>query len=117
MDTWPIALQQHLNADDFDVQYGDTTIRSDMDIGPAKVRRRFTDAVDIYTCSIFLDLDSWSVLRDFYKTILAGGSLPFLFNDPLNGGATATFRFAKPPDGRPIGGRIFRISMTWERMP
>lgn len=116
MDTWPIALQQRLNADDFEVKYGDTTIRTDMDIGPAKVRRRFTDAVDIYTCSIFLGISDWSILKDFYKTSLAGGSLPFLFTDPFSG-AQETFRFAVPPDGRPIGGRIFRITMTWEKMP
>lgn len=116
MDSWPVGLQQRLNADDFSVKFGDTTIRTDMDVGPAKVRRRLTDGVDTYSCSILLDIDDWDTLKDFYKTTLAGGSLPFLFTDPFTS-MNDPFRFAAPPEAKPMGGRIFRISMVWERLP
>lgn len=116
MDSWPIALQQLLNADDFDMKYGDVTVRSDMDVGPAKVRARYTDAVDTYTCSILMNKTDFETLTDFYKTTLAGGSLPFLFNDPFTGVPT-TFRFTVPPELKPLGGLVFRVSMAWERLP
>lgn len=116
MDSWPIGLQQKLNADDFDLKFGDVTVRSDMDVGPAKIRARFTDAVDQYTVSILMTLDEYSTLADFYKTVLAGGSLPFLFHDPMTD-SDQVFRFASPPDIKPLGGLIFKVSMQWEKLP
>lgn len=87
-----------------------------MDVGPAKVRSRFTDGVDVYTTEIFLDFSEWSTLKDFYKTSLNNGSLPFLFTDPLTA-TSETFRFASPPSIQPLGGRVFRVSMNWEKLP
>lgn len=116
MDTWPLSLQQKLDAESFEKRLGNTLLRSDMDVGPAKVRSRFTDAVDGYTCSILLDFDQHSDFVTFYKTTLGNGSRQFLFNDPFTEEPTA-FRFAEPPVIRALGGRTFRVSMNWERMP
>lgn len=116
MDTWPITLQQTLNTEGFQIVFGITSIRSDVDVGPAKVRSRFTDAVDTYTTEIFLDFDQWGDLKDFYKTILVNGTLPFLFHDPMTD-TDEVFRFASPPTVQPLGGRVFRINMNWEKLP
>lgn len=115
---WPVALQQILSVDSFEMKYGSTVVRSDTDVGPAKIRRRFTDAVDMYTCSILLNYDEQVILRDFYKTTLGGGSLPFEFDDPFTGDP-ANFRFMEPPSFRPVGsgGLVFRVSMSWEKLP
>lgn len=116
MNTWPVSLQQKLDSESFELKYGSTVIRSDMDVGPDKVRSRYTDAVDTYTCSILLDFDEQDTLRTFYKTTLNNGALPFEFNDPFTGVA-ATFRFIEPPSIRALGGRTFRVGLNWEKLP
>lgn len=115
MESWPISLQQCLNSDDFDMKFGDTTVRTDMDVGPAKVRSRFTDGIDNYTCSILMSTDEFATLKMFYKTTLNNGVMPFLFNDPLTN-TSETFRFVTPPEFRPLGGLTFRVSMAWEKL-
>lgn len=116
MDTWPIALQQKLNVSSFEVKLGSTTLRTDMDVGPAKVRSRFTDAVDTYQCSIYLDFDEYDDFLLFFKTTLNNGTNQFEFDDPFTQVATA-FRFASPPTIRPLGGRFFEVGMIWEKLP
>lgn len=116
MDNWPGSLQQHLNSSNFQVALGDTVVRTDMDVGPAKVRSRFTHGVDQYTTSILLTLSQWTTLRDFFKVTLANGSLPFTFTDPMTS-TTEIFRFATPPVARPLGGLVFEITMSWEKLP
>lgn len=116
MDTWPVGLQQKLDSESFEKKFGSTSTRSDMDTGPAKVRSRFTDAVDNYGCSILLDFSEYNTLQTFFKTTLNNGTLPFLFVDPFTE-TEETFRFVEPPSIRALGGRTFRVSMTWEKLP
>lgn len=87
-----------------------------MDVGPAKVRSRFTDGVDVYSCSIFATYAELATLDTFYKTTLNNGALPFTFLDPISN-STQTFRFINPPQIKPLGGVEFEISMDWEKLP
>jgi len=116
MDTWPVSLQQRLSVDGFEYHPGRTNIRTDMDVGPAKVRNRFTDAVDVYTCSVLLDFDEVAIFKTFFKTTLANGTSQFLFDDPFTALPTA-FRFAEEPVIRPLGGREYQLNMAWEKLP
>ena len=116
METWPAQLQDKANVASFSAEFGDTTVRSDMDVGPAKIRSRYTDAVDMYTISIDLDFDEYSYLEDFYKTTLGNGVLTFGFVNPLTE-VLEEFRFMAPPNITPMGGRIFKVNMKWVRLP
>lgn len=116
MDAWPISLQQTLNAAGFEVKFGNTLLRTEMDAGLAKVRSRYTDAIDQYGCQIFLDFDQYSDFSTFYKTTLNNGALPFTFTDPFTETETV-YRFAESPVIRPLGGRMFQVSMVWEKLP
>ncbi len=87
-----------------------------MDVGPAKVRSRFTDGIDVYSVGIWMDIDDYSTLTTFYKTTLANGSLTFGFTNPMTGD-TNEWRFVEPPNISPLGGREFAVSMAWELMP
>lgn len=116
METWPVTLQQLLNVDSFNYQFGNTTVRSDMDVGPAKVRSRYTDGVDQITCSIDMDLDQYDTLKDFFKTALGNGTRTFEFLHPLTQDPIEA-RFMAPPTMTPIGGRYFKVAMQWEVMP
>lgn len=115
--TWPISLQDKLNEDSFSVEFGNTVLRSEMDIGPAKVRRRTTRPIDVYTCSINLYQSDYATFTTFFNTTLNGGINTFDFVDPFSGQLT-TFRFLKPPSVSPIGrAGWFKITMAWEKMP
>lgn len=116
-ETWPSELQVLLNQDSFGLNFGDSTIRSDMDVGPAKVRRRITRAVDTLSCTITTKtVSEFSAFEYFYKTTLNGGVNQFTFNHPVTGVET-DFRMCKTPSFRPLGGNVFQISMEWEILP
>lgn len=114
--SWPGSLQQTINVDNFGVTFGDTLIRSDVDVGQAKVRSRYTKGVDVYTAQIDLDYSLYQTFKDFYKTTLNNGALTFEFIDPMTGNLEE-WRFMEVPKIVPLGGRIFSVSMTWEMMP
>lgn len=118
MENWPVSLQQKLNVDNFTMQYGDTTVTSEVDAGVPKKRSRYTDGMDVYTCSVNLDFADQATLKTFYKTTLANGTKTFAFDDPFTE-EPAEFRFAAPPSITPLGngGRAFKVSMSWEKMP
>lgn len=118
MDVWPVSLQQKMDVAGFQKRIGRTRVATEMDVGPAKVRSRFTDAVDVYDLQHTLDFNDIATFETFYKTTLGNGTLPFLFDDPFTLVQTA-FRFAPDTDPsiRPLGGRTFTLSMTWERLP
>lgn len=116
MEIYPAQLQQKLLIDNFSIEMGDTLVRSGMDVGPDKVRSRYTDGVDVYNCAIDMDIDDYDVLLDFYKTTLNNGAHTFGFLDPMTN-EDGEFRFKAPPAITPIGGRIFRINMVWEKLP
>ncbi len=113
---WPVSLQQFINVSSFQIQLGDTTVKSSVDTGLAKVRSRYTAAVDVWTTSINLDMTSYQTFVDFFRTTLANGTLPFAFLNPFNS-TTETFRFQGAPQISPIGGTTFTVSMVWERLP
>lgn len=117
MDTWPVSLQQKVDVAGFSYTPGDTRVATEMDIGPKKVRSRFTDGVDKYECQVLLDFDDVTTFKAFYKTTLSNGTLPFSFVDPLTEVDTA-FRFSpgQEPIIRPLGGRVFSLSMSWEKL-
>lgn len=118
MDNWPVSLQQKMDVAGFQYVPGNTRVGTDMDVGPAKIRSRFTDAVDRYDLQHTLDFDDIATFKTFYKTTLGNGTLPFLFEDPFTE-TEETFRFVAGQDPviRPLGGRTFILSMSWERMP
>lgn len=118
MSAWPVSLQQKLNVASFQYHPGNTRVSTEMDVGPAKTRSRFTDAVDVYTCEVNLDFTEVATFKTFYKTTLGNGTLPFDFTDPFTGLVTS-YRFSPGTDPiiTPLGGRVFTLGMTWEIMP
>ena len=113
--TWPLTLQQLLSEAEFAHKIGETTIRSDMEVGPAKVRRQYTKGVDTIDGSIYLTTAQYSTFYNFFNTTLAGGSLTFEFDHPITGVLTE-FRFVGSPSVRSIGGGNFTVSFSWEEV-
>jgi len=114
---WPTSLPSLVNSESFSMDIGDTLIKTDMDIGPSKVRRRSTRSVDNYTITMDLNQSQVLALKTFFSTTLNGGATTFYFTDPLTN-IVEIFRFKKPPAFSPIGSAgYFKVSMSWEKMP
>ena len=116
MAVWPVSIQQKLNVASFSETIGETVLRSDNDIGPQKVRRRFTRSVDVLSCSINITFEEYTTFMNFFKTTINGGATAFDFDHPISG-VPSQFRFTAPPQIVPLGGRVFQISMAWEKLP
>lgn len=116
--TWPAQLQQKLNVAGFQKIYGDTRVYSEVDVGRPKIRSRYTVAVDEYSCQILLDFDEVSIWETFYKTQLGNGTLTFDYNDPFTQQPTE-FQFSptETPTLVPLGGRVFSLTMRWQKVP
>ncbi|RTL05625.1 hypothetical protein EKK58_07505 [Candidatus Dependentiae bacterium] len=112
---WPATIQDKLERDNFALEKGSTVIRTQMDVGPYKVRRRSTRPIDVLTGSIYLTASEWAVFETFYDTTINGGVTPFELPHPITGALTV-FRFAAEPSYRSVGS-IFIVSMKWEVMP
>lgn len=113
MNSWPSTLQDKVNAAGFRNQFGSSKIRSTVDVGPAKVRSRFTTRIDQYSSTINLTLGEYDTFKNFYDTTLNNGVETFLFLDPLTD-TEKTFRFVGDPSISHIGGNEFIVQMTWE---
>lgn len=93
---WPTSLPQKLLAEGYGEKLDDSTvIRTKMDIGPAKVRRRSTSTVEPIKGSMWLTSAQWSTLRFFYYTTLAR-ALKFSWVHPTTG-AAVNLRFVTAP--------------------
>lgn len=116
MASWPSTLPDYLQIDGGQISFGDNVIRSSMDVGPDKVRRRTTTTPDIVTGSQYLNSTQFSTLQTFYKTTCAGGSLSFDWKHPVTR-STVYMRFVEPPKCTAIGGNIWRVDYVLEILP
>lgn len=115
-ENWPIALQQCLNEVNFSFRKGDTALRSDMDVGPSKVRNRYTTSIDEVQGSINLTTAEYTTFENFFQTTLEGGTKQFYFEHPITKVQTV-FRFTGPYQITSLGGGNFQARFTWEILP
>lgn len=113
---WPTSLQTLVNEENFNYSVGNTVLRSDMDVGPSKLRRRITKSVDSLTVSINLYQTDYSTFINFFDVDCNGGVSTFNYTHPITG-ATQEFRFKGPPTITSLGGGYFKVSMEWEILP
>ncbi len=83
--------------------FGDNTIRSEVEQGPAQVRQRFTKAVPTIQQPFVLNEAQATRLVQFYHSATTdapygtgGGSMSFDFTEPITG-TTAELRFLEKP--------------------
>ena len=80
---WPHVLPQQLLVEGYGEQLSNQLIRTEMDAGPAKVRRRFTAAPRPVSGSIIVSPAQLVFFRAWYYNVLLGGSLRFGWTDPF----------------------------------
>lgn len=113
---WPLTLQQILNQEGFGITFGETAVKTEMDTGPVKIRRRFTEGVDTASGTIWVTAAQYSTLKTFFDTTLNGGVERFEFDHPITGTLTE-WRFRAPPVVNFVGHDTYAVTMEWEAMP
>lgn len=91
-------------------------IRTAMDVGPEKVRRRTTAAVRRFRLSYSMTNAEVETLNTFYNTTIEGGVLTFTMDNPRTG-VTKTYRIQSPPEVTTITGIYFRVNCSFEELP
>jgi hypothetical protein len=75
----------------------DILLRTKMDAGPVKVRRRYTAGVRIIRFSVDLTQAQVALLDTFFITACLSGSVAFTWVHPRTS-ASLTVRFTRPPE-------------------
>ena len=98
---WPTSLPTAVDRDGYDETFVDTTIRSEMDAGEPKMRRRFTAGIQQIAIRLRLTDAQVTTLETFFKTTSASGSLPFNWTHPRTG-AAVVMKFRSAPKIRAL---------------
>jgi len=115
-DTWPSTLPAAPSPQGFRELVPESTIRSQMDVGPAKLRRRTTGNVRLFAMTFELTLAQIAILETFFTTTLTGGSEAYNFDHPRTG-VTGEYRFLEPPIYSNSGGDLWVASCRLELLP
>jgi len=113
---WPLTLPQEPQLGSFSESGQGATIRTQMDVGPAKVRQRYT--VEIRNISVELAMTGAQVATfdAFWSATLGYGALAFDWKD-FRTQAAQTYRFTSRPSYVALGGDMWRVSFQLETMP
>jgi hypothetical protein len=112
--TWPETLPVDLLLDGFSKQPQSNVIRTSMDAGPKKTRRRYTARAIKFSGKQIFDAEELAVFEWFYHTVLADGALRFNLADPT-GPETAEFRFTDDYTVAAVDG-LFEVTLPLERL-
>lgn len=121
MATWPTSLPQSVFMD-FVATRQSGMIRTSMDDGPAKQRKRFSAVSKMFKCNMILNGTQYSTFESFFESDLDFGATSFTWINPITD-ASATLRFTDvftpsqlTPDADPAA-RLYQISMPLEVLP
>lgn len=118
MATWPTTLPAPL-LEGYALNPGDQTIRTDMESGAPRVRRRTTARNDKVNASWMLTEAQLDTLRDWFddaSTGIAGGSAWFTVALAVGTGtrqASVEARFVGPFQAAPVG-QLWRVTASLE---
>lgn len=106
MPTFPSSLPALDTLESFSATFADNVLRTAMEVGPEKRRRRSTVAArPLAVGHRAYSLAQTQALHAFYRDELLGGTLQFEMYDPLTGQMQDMY-FAAPPEVR---------ATTWDR--
>jgi hypothetical protein len=111
---WPAELPDGFLGEGLSVEPQNNVVRTAMDAGPKKARRRYTARTVQFTGKQLFNRDEFALFETFYHTALADGVLRFNFTDPVTL-ETAEFRFCKNYTATAKEG-YFDVALVLERM-
>lgn len=116
MPAWPASLPQTPAWETNQETPPELALRTQMDAGPAKLRRRFTAGARDFSLQLRLVAAQVATLDNFFINTLAGGTLPFDWLHPRTS-AAVQFRFKSPPGYSELGGTVYQVSLELEVLP
>ncbi len=118
MPVWPSAggFPQEPLYQNFQEDTPQLTVRTRMDTGPAKVRRRFTAGPRNFKIALSLTKAQVETLDVFYVTTCEGGALSFDWKHPRTGVAK-TCRFIAGVNYRAEANDVWRATFDMEILP
>jgi len=115
MAVWPTELPQTPLREGYSEASGGNVIKSSVDAGRPKRRRRFSVDLVAYSVTLFLNSAQRASLKTFYKTTLTAGTLPFDWID-FDDGTVAEYTFDAPPQFTALGGGKWKAALRLERL-
>lgn len=122
--SWPGTLPQTMRLGMVETHQAGF-VRTPMDAGPAKTRKRFTFTSRVQTGTMMMTETQRETFETFFTTTLEMGSVTFRFNDP-NDGQLYEWKFmdppkftaiaAKPANTGAIGVAVWRVNLSLERV-
>lgn len=116
MASWPASLPPTPLAAGYADTPPDNVLRTQMDAGPAKLRRRTTAAVRPLVAPLLLTSAQVATLDTFYSSTLEDGALAFDWTHPRTGAAISC-RFLQPPAYGDPNGDLFFVTCQLEVLP
>ena len=117
--TWPSAdsfpQKPLMNGAGWSDQSG-CVIRTEMDVGPAKMRQRTSSGYEPHSYSFMMTSTNVAAMKVFYNTTTGHGSETFEWTHPVTA-ATEEWRITAPPSYRPVSGSKYICSVQMEMMP
>jgi len=114
--TWPATVPTSVIHGSFRESPPDNTLRSPMDVGPDKVRRRSTSEPRPLGWDSQMTTAQVATFDTFYNTTLVSGTLTFNFPHPRTT-VSSEMRYTQPPQYTPVGDGQWMVSMQVEIMP
>lgn len=115
MTDWPTTLPPP-QLSSFQETPPNNLIRTGMDVGPDKVRRRTTADVRAITFVLALSKAEVAILDAFYNTTTFSGLEPFNIEHPRTE-ATVVARFVEPPQYQEREGVVYMVNISLEILP
>ena len=116
MVAWPGTLPQSPLLDGYTEQGEEQVLRTAIDVGPDKLRKRATAVVTNVKFNMIMDSSQLSTLENFYDNTLNGGTGVVDFTDPISN-TTKQYRFIERYTFSAIGEGLYRVTLNWERLP
>lgn len=118
MAAWPASLPQDPLAPEYSERGGGNVVRTQMDVGPPKLRRRYTGEITEYAIGLYLTQAQVATLETFYTTTLVHGTTAFDWKD-FRSGASKSYTFASRPIYAPApnAGDTWHVSFSLQDQP
>lgn len=117
MATWPATLPGLVLLDGYQETQQDIVIRSTVDVGPPKLRARYTVAPQVFNVAFAITDAQKATLKTFFSSTLTFGVLPFDWSHPDLGTAIELSFRGVPPVYSAIGGGMWRVAFQLYEVP
>lgn len=117
MAAWPSELYNCILRSTLKEKAANNLLRTNMDVGPAKVRRRTTANVRPFSFALKCTSNQVDILLAFFNNDIFGGADEFDFVHPRTGASLRVRWAGDPPEYQDEDGILYDIPIMLEIMP